>query len=515
MSVKFLVKRNTYYDSVTLMIITKEIRKIEGVNEGLVAMATDLNKELARNLNLINRELEGLTSNDFFIAVNLDEDAIFEEVKERVEELLNEKKMDTEDYKPPTLDSAIKYMPDANLVLISLPGEYAAAEAKKALLNDRHVMLFSDNVSIEDEVKLKKLAKTRGLLMMGPDCGTAIINNVALAFANVLKKGPVGIVGASGTGIQEVTVVLDRLGVGVSQVIGTGGRDLKAEVGGIMMIEGIRALQQDPDTEVIVLISKPPTPEVAEKVLCVLQEGNKQSVVCFVGGSPQMVEKYGAVPGLTLEDTAYKAASLVKGEPIRDITGFTINNADEIVEAEVKKFKKGQKYLRALYTGGTLCDEALNILSSSVGGVYSNIPLDPELKLKDVRASYKHTALDLGEDEFTRGRPHPMIDPFVRQERLVKEAEDGEVAVILMDFVLGYGAHPDPAGEMIQYIKKAREIAEKEGRYLCFVGSVCGTEADPQNRAEQEAKLRKEGVILMPSNAQAVRFVSEIISRLE
>lgn len=514
MTVKSLVRKNTYFDSVTLMIVTKEVKKMDGVREALVAMGTELNKELARNLNLGDGKLEDLTPNDFFIAVEIDREEVFEQITQKVDQLLNSRRTDTGDYRPPTLDSAIKYMPDSNLVLISLPGEYAAEEARKALLMDKHVMLFSDNVPIEEEVELKKLARERGLLMMGPDCGTAIINNVALAFANAVRRGPVGVVGASGTGTQEVTVVMDRLGVGVSQVIGTGGRDLKAQVGGIMMIEGIRALQRDPDTEVIVLISKPPAPEVAERVLSVLKEGEKPSVVCFIGGDPELITRYGTVPGLTLEDTAYKAASLARGKPVVEVPGFTLDNIEEVIQEEVGRFKEGQKYLRALYTGGTLCDEAIKILTGTIGDIYSNIPLKSWLKLEDTGVSCKHTALDLGDDLFTRGRPHPMIDPYTRQERILQEAQDPAAAVILMDFVLGYGANPDPAGEMIPYIRKAREIAERDGRHLCFVASVCGTDADPQNRSRQESMLEEEGVIVMPSNARAARFVSEVISRL-
>ncbi|MFH1002182.1 MAG: FdrA family protein, partial [bacterium] len=267
MALKYLVRENTYYDSVTLMIISREVKKIEGVKEVIVGMGTELNKELAGNLNLLTPELQKITPNDFFISLDSIDDNIAKKAFAFVDELLSKKKAESEDYQPSTFESALKYMPDANLVLISLPGKYAAREAKNSLLNNKHVMLFSDNVTLEEEIDLKKLAKQRGLLMMGPDCGTAIINHVALAFANVIRKGPIGIVGASGTGIQEVTVMIDKLGSGISQAIGTGGRDLKAEVGGIMMIEGLKALQNDPLTEVIVLISKPPDKEVARKVL--------------------------------------------------------------------------------------------------------------------------------------------------------------------------------------------------------------------------------------------------------
>jgi len=511
MAVKYLIRENAYYDSVTLMIITREAKKIKGVNEVIVGMGTELNKELAGNLNLLTPELRKITPNDFFISLDSIDNNIAKKAFALVDELLNKKKLDSEDYRPPTLYSAIKYMTDANLVLISIPGKYAAREAKNALLNNKHVMLFSDNVPLEEEIELKKLAKQRGLLMMGPDCGTAIINHIALAFANVIRKGPIGIVGASGTGIQEVTVMIDKLGSGISQAIGTGGRDLKAEVKGIMMIEGIKALQDDPLTEVIVLISKPPDKEVAKKVLSILKEGTKPSVVCFIGGDLKMIKDYEFIPGFTLEDTAHKAVAAVKGMPVEDFTGFTMTDMDKIIQEETKKLNRNQRYIRGLYTGGTLCDEAMIILSALIGNIYSNIPLKPEVKLSDINRSYKHTFIDLGDDEFTRGKPHPMIDPYVRQERILIEAKDREVAIILMDFVLGFGSNPDPAGEMAPYIQKAREIAAEDGRYICIISSVCGTEADPQNLIEQEKKLKEEGVIVMPSNAQAVRLAAEIV----
>ena len=511
MVLKYLIRENTYYDSVTLMIITREVKKIEGVKEVIVGMGTELNKELAGNLNLLASELQKITPNDFFISLDSIDDNIAKKAFAFVDELLSKKKEESEDYQPSTFESALKYMPDANLVLISLPGKYAAREVKKALLNDKHVMLFSDNVALEEEIDLKKLAKQRGLLMMGPDCGTAIINHVALAFANVIRKGPIGIVGASGTGIQEVTVMIDKLGSGISQVIGTGGRDLKAEVGGIMMIEGLKALQNDPLTEVIVLISKPPDKEVARKVLSILKEGKKPSVVYFVGGDPGVIKEFGFIPGLSLEDTAHKAVAIAKGLPVEEFTGFSVNGIDKIIQEETKKLKEKQRYIRGLYTGGTLCDEAMIILSALIGDIYSNIPLKPEGKLSDINKSYRHSLIDLGDDEFTRGKPHPMIDPYVRQERILSEVKDREAAVILMDFVLGFGSNSDPAGEMIPYIKKAREIAAKDGRYICMISSVCGTEADPQSLVGQEKKLKEEEVIVMPSNAQAARLAAAIV----
>lgn len=515
--VKYNIKKNAYYDSVTLMIISKEVKKISGVKEALVGMGTDLNKELAENLNIISDEIKEIGPNDFFITVSADDSVEIEDIVGEVDKLLNAKKKDSEsDYMPPTLNSAMEHEPDSNIAIISVAGEYAAEEAKNALNKGLHVMIFSDNVKIEDERKLKELAVSKGLLMMGPDCGTAIINNVPLAFANVIKKGKIGVVGASGTGTQEITVIIDKLGEGVSQVIGTGGRDLSLDVGGLMMLQGLEALIQDPATEVIVLISKPPAKEIAEKILSKVKETNKPVVVNFIGGDRSLVEQYGAVAGVSLEDAARKAVALARGEEVKDFDGFTMlmNEIEDIVKTETDKLGKNQKYLRGLYTGGTLADECMKLLSPVLGEMYSNIPLTPEYKLKDVFTSQEHTCIDFGDDDFTKGRPHPMIDPSVRVEHLTKEAKDENIAIVLMDFVLGYGSNDDPVGEMLESIINAKSEKASKGEYLIAIASICGTENDPQDFAESEKRLREAGVIVMPSNAQAVKLAGLMIDKI-
>lgn len=515
-SVKYEIRKNSYYDSVTLMLISKEIKKIEGVQEALVGMGTELNKELAENLAITNDEIKELTPNDFFVSVLADDSVQIETISGEVDRLLSQKKKGGDsDYMPPTLESALNHDPESNIVVISVAGEYAAAEAKKALNNDLHVMLFSDNVTIEQEKELKELACEKGLLMMGPDCGTAIINNVPLAFANVIRKGHIGVVGASGTGTQEVTVIIDKLGEGVSQVIGTGGRDLKSEIGGLMMLQGIEALKNDPETKVIVLISKPPAAEVAEKVLKAIENSPKPVVVDFIGGDRELIEKYGAYACVSLEDAARKAVALLKGEEVKDFEGFDLSDEEieKIVNREVSKLDKGQKYLRGFYTGGTLTDEAMKLLSADFD-IYSNIPLKPEFKLEDAKVSKEHTCIDFGDDEFTKGKPHPMIDPVARVERLTKE-DDEEVAVVLMDFVLGYGSHEDPVGEMLPAIKAAKDRMANKGKYLCMVGSICGAENDPQGYEESQRRLEEAGVIVMPSNAQAVRLTGLILNKIK
>lgn len=517
-NLKYNVKKNTYYDSVTLMIISKEIKKIKGVEEALIGMGTDLNKEIASNLALSNSEIESTTPNDFFISVLGNDEVKIEDLIAQVDNLLNQKKKDrSDDYMPPTLDSAVSYEPESNLVVISVPGKYAADEARKALKSGLNVMLFSDNVTIEEEKELKDLAVSKELLMMGPDCGTAIINNVPLAFANVVRKGHIGVVGASGTGTQEVTVIIDKLGEGVSQVIGTGGRDLKKEIGGSMMLLGIDALMNDPETKVILLVSKPPAEEVAEKILKAVQNSPKPVVVDFIGGDRSLIEKYGAYACGSLEDAARKAVALLRNEDVIDFEGFDLSEDEinKIVEEEVSKFAPEQKFFRGFYTGGTLADEAMKILGKDVKDIYSNIPLSPEYRMKDIKVSTGNTCIDFGDDEFTVGKPHPMIDPIGRVERLVKEANDDTMAVLLMDFVLGYGSNVDPVGEMLPSIIEAKEKMAARGKYLSVVGYICGTSNDPQSFEESKNRLEEAGVIVMPSNAQAVRLTGLILNKIK
>src|SRR6056297_1671230 len=506
MAKKALVKEGTYFDSVSLMSISKDIKALDGINEATIVMGTDANKEILKNANLLLPEAEAAKPNDLVIVIDGQKEVLDKTIDETNQMLADKKASSDEEkeYSPGSLDGALDLQPDSNLVIISVPGEYAAREAKKALKRGLHVMLFSDNVPVENEIELKKMAAEKNLLLMGPDCGTAIVNGAPLAFANVVSRGPVGIVAASGTGAQAVSSLVDRQGVGLTQVIGTGGRDLKSKVKGIEMIKDMKALDRDEDTEVIVLVSKPPAKEVSEKIMEEVKKLSKPVIVNFLGGDPSVVEGTDAIWTDTLEDAAMKAAAFIKGE----------EEVAEIAEEETAQMSDEQKYLRGLYTGGTLCSEAVILLSEKYGDMYSNIPLKDELALKEDLKSIENTVIDLGEDEFTRGKPHPMIEPSLRNDRLLKEAEDKEIAVVLLDVVLGYGSHMDPAGEVAKAIKEAKEKVAERGGYLSVIASVCGTEKDPQNLQAQEEKLRQVGAKVLPTNVQAVRVVSKILSDL-
>ncbi|GAU77093.1 acyl-CoA synthetase FdrA [Fusibacter sp. 3D3] len=511
--IQYEIRKNAYYDSVTLMLISKEIKNIEGVGDAIVGMGTDLNKELTVNIGLKHTLLDAISPNDFYIAAEVDSDESMKEVIESVERLLTAKKTAAgSDYRPATLNSAVEHFKEANLVIVSIAGQYAEEEVLNALDHDLNVMLFSDNVSIEAELRMKQKAVSKELLMMGPDCGTAIINGIPLAFANVVKKGPIGVVGASGTGTQEVTALIDQLGSGCSQVIGTGGRDLKSEIGGLMMLQSIDALIEDPETKVIVLISKPPAPEVAEKILQKVKLTSKPVVVDFIGGNQETIKNAGAYACLTLEDTARKAVALANGmEPV-DFIGFTEDESviDELVQKSLEGIKPTQTNLRALYTGGTLADEAMKLLGNTFGGIYSNIPLSPEYELQNLNNLKGHVCLDLGEDQFTVGRPHPMIDPSTRTDRF-KTDIDETVAVVLMDVVIGYGSHENPALEAAQSVNALRASYDEK---FVVVASITGTEGDPQILSVSKATLEQEGILVLPSNAQAVRFVHKLLTAL-
>jgi len=502
--------RNTYRDSVSLMQLSARIAALPGVRRASVVMATGGNLALLREVGLLDAPLEASPGDLLALVEGEADDAIEAALAQAEQALTGPEHAHSADgaareFAPRSIQMALAANPEANLALISTPGDYAAAEALKALRLGLHVMLFSDNVSLADEAMLKREARARGLLVMGPDCGTAIVAGIPLGFANAVRRGPVGVIGASGTGMQQVTSLIDRAGIGVSHALGTGGRDLSAGIGGATMLAALDELAADAGTRVILLVSKPPAPEVAERVLSRARALGKPLVVCFLGAAAREIESDGIAAAETLEDAAAMAVALARGErpapaPV------------SLPRLERPAFRAGQRYVRGLYSGGTFCYEAALILSRSLDDVRTNTPVGKAVALEDVWRSRGHTLIDLGDDEFTRGRPHPMIDHRLRNERMLREAADAEAAVILLDVVLGYGAHADPAGEMVPAIRAARAVAERAGRPLAFVGFVCGTEGDPQGLARQQAALREAGVILLDNNAQAARAAAAIAS---
>jgi FdrA protein len=513
MTVQVLIRKNTYFDSVSLMSLSTKANRIEGVEQAVVAMATEMNKGVLRNVGLFTAEMDEAGSGDLLIVVKSASAQRCEEAVREVEALLarGNQPARSGEVRYATLGAALRNVPDANLAIISVPGEFAAREARQAIAGGLHVLLFSDNVSVDDEVALKQAAHEQGLLLMGPDCGTAILGGTGLCFANAVRRGSIGIVAASGTGSQEVSVRIHALGGGISQLIGTGGRDLSERVGGIMMIDGLRALARDPATEVIVLVSKPPAKSVEQKVLAEIRGCGKPVVVCFLDGSEAAVTQAGGHFARTTSGAALRAATLAGVGRAAESEALAVDTGT--VARVRERLAPGQKYIRGLMCGGTLCDELMFLVREKSPEVYSNIAKSPEHRLGDVNASRAHTFIDFGDDDFTRGRPHPMIDPSLRLERLLREAADPSVAVIVMDFILGFGAHEDPVGVTLPAIAQAKAIAAREQRHLEIVGYVLGTDQDRPSLVEQTRKLAAAGVTLAGSCTQAALLARSIVEK--
>ncbi len=473
------VRRGFYADSVALMRISRGVAALSGIEEASMMIGTPANRDLLAGSGLLVAEGEKAQADDLVIAVRASDLASAEAAIAEAEKMLSGGQATTRQSGVPSarsLSSGLALMADANLALISVPGEFAAAEARRALGRGLHVMMFSDNVTLADEVELKRFAAERGLLLMGPDCGTAIIGGAPIAFANAVPKGDVGLVSASGTGLQEVTCLLARAGRGISHGIGVGGRDLSEEIGGLMTLAALDALEADPGTRHIVIISKPPAKSVADKIAARVKGSRKPVTLCLLGEG-----------GMTLTSAAEK------------VLGRSLAQLPEIGP----KSRKG--WLRGLFCGGTLCNEAQLVLMSKGIKVQSNAPVPGAAEASRIDAD-AHTLIDLGDDEYTRARPHPMIDPELRNELLAKVLADPAVAVVLLDMVIGYGAHADPAGLVARAVEQSpRERPE-------VIASITGTDSDPQGYSRQAARLAAAGVVVAGSNARAAAIAAQVLS---
>jgi len=489
-----------YVDSVVLMRLAQSLAHQAGVDDAAAMMGTDANKAVLREGGYLRGDVAA-GANDLIIAVRSDSFEAAEVALASVDELLARPMTPTDagSASAPTVDAAVLRQPESNLAVISLPGEYAAAEARRALELGLHVFLFSSNVPLKDELELKAMAHDRGLLCMGPDCGTSIIAGKGLGFANAVRRGSVGIVGASGTGIQVVSTLLDQFGVGVSHAIGCGSRDLTNEVGGATAIAGLDALLRDDSTQVVVLISKPAPAEVTARLRERAAKASKPVIFGFLGDP-------GGPP--TLAEVARQAAAavLVSAPPLPELLD------ERLLDERRAALVPGQRLIRGLYAGGTLAYEAQLVLRGAGFEVASNVPLPGSPLPAELRSSEQHTVVDFGAEEFTRGRPHPMIDARARCKRLLEVAEDPAIAVILLDVVLGYGAAADPAGDLSGAIVEARHTAHAAGRELVILAYVCGTHDDPQGLERQQKVLSDAGVVLLPTNSAMAQTAARLVA---
>lgn len=500
-----LIKKNTYQDSVNLMVLSSKLSTLEGINKVSIMMGTPANKEIFENTGLYASEFDAANPSDICIAVDTDNPELVGSIADELDKFIKELSIKSGGSKlkvSRTLDSAINNLPEANLALISIPGEYVYKEVDRLLDRNINAFIFSDNVSKEDEKKLKEKAHSKGLLVMGPDCGTGIISNIPLAFANIVPKGNIGIVGASGTGIQEVTTIIGRKGGGISHAIGIGGRDLYEEIGGISAIDSLNMLNKDKNTDVIVFISKPPAPSVRDKVIETFRTLDKKVVALFLGEKP-LGEENNIEYIWTLEGAANRALMIANQSLAQKA------HLEEIkVQLDVIKGNKQQRKINGYFGGGTLAGEAAILLKD-------HFQITKDVVKEGYMLHFEgHEIIDFGDDMYTKGRPHPMIDPTTRVNAINDLIHNEDVAIVLFDNVLGYGSNEDMAGALAPSIKKIIESKRAKGQEILFIASVCGTEKDIQVYSSQVEKLQEAGVLVLDTNAEAVYTVIEALEYL-
>ncbi|NLV58884.1 MAG: FdrA family protein [Clostridiales bacterium] len=493
--------KNRYVDSVTLMGVAERILGREGITGAESGMGTPANVELLTSLGY--RVPEDTCRNDMMLALDAEDEEALEAAHRAGMEMLDH---------PGGRQQVLRDLRDLELgqfdiAQISLPGEYAAAEARKAIELGMDVFIFSDNVPLSQERELKEFGRTRGKLVMGPDAGVGLMGGVALAAGSIVRKGAVGIVAASGSGAQEVACLIERLGAGVSAIIGAGGHDLLPGIGGITMRMGMERLDNDPDTQVICLVSKLADRGVMAKVLTDADRLSKPVVAMFLGGGEEIFQGSRVRGAFSLQEAAELCCELLTGE--KRHLGWGPDEVDRLAEDLLKGITPPRKYFRGLYCGGTFAEEALLLFARENPQVklYSNINTPYTQKLPSHHQSIGHTLVDLGAEDFTAEAPHPVFDPSLRLRRLERELEDPQAAVILLDFITGPGVHPDPILPFVRMVRQHRDVI--------FIATICGAQGDPQNITQARKALEEAGVIMADSNQLSARLASALMAALE
>jgi succinyl-CoA synthetase alpha subunit len=509
----FVIRKNQYYDSVFLMSVNRRISEVAGVQQTAVLMGSPANKQLLGDISIQDKQIEAAQPNDLIVAVIAESSTIVENVLERLDEWLEAIQENAPTLSVRSLEEGLSQKPNANLAVISVPGEYAAREAKKALDAGLNVFLFSDNVSIADELELKQFAVEQGLLVMGPDCGTSLIGGVGIGFANAVRKGPIGVIGAAGTGLQEFTSQVHNAGSGISHAIGTGSHDLSEKIAGLSTMAALAALEADQQTRVIAIISKPPAESTLTSLLERIRTCKKPVIGCFLGVDQALLSgKPGFHPARTIDEAVRSAIACINGQEIPSAGGLTPDDLAAI-QMEKKGWSPDQKYLRGILAGGTFCYQSQQILREAGIPVHSNNPFDRKYILSNPDRSIENTIVDMGDDLYMIGKPHPMIDGTMRKRRILAESREPEVAILYLDFILGYNASMDPVGELVDAIREAKRIVEQRGGALTIVASVCGTEGDPQDLNLQIKMLKETGVLVFRSNALASAACCELLGK--
>ena len=526
-----VVRKNRYYDSIFLMGVARRIASEPGIADAYALLATPANRKALSELGYgdggRDADYAAAGPNDLLFALEGEAEAVAA-IAARVDTYLSTgaspPSRPGQPIEPRSIAEAVAARPDCSVAVISVPGEFAVREARTALQNGLHVFLFSSNVSVADERALKTEARQRGLIVMGPDCGTGYLGGAGIGFANAVRRGPIGIVGSTGTGMQEFASLIHRAGSGISNGVGTGSRDLSDAVGGISTMTAIDALEADPATKVIAVMSKPPGAAATAMLEQRLGRCTKPVVLCLLGAergrrnarpASDAAREQAQIGSAFTIDEAVELSLRAIGKTTPPFLLFDEDAMRETAAAEIGKMHPRQRHVRGLFVGGTLCYQAQDIFLRSGLAVHSNAPMPGASQLADPDQSRDTTFVDMGAESFVQGRPHPMIDGSQRRKRLEREGKDPAAAVILLDFVLGAIASRDPVGEMLGTLRDIKEAARAGGNHLCIAASVCGTEEDRQGLDGQKRALTEAGVIVFPSSAQAAAFCREAARLLE
>lgn len=500
---KIWIKKNEYRDSLFLMKLSTDISNWPGIQQAVIVMGTDNNKQILEQVGLFDETASSASADDLIIAVEYSPERDVSDLFKMIEEDMTVKKKSSQEKEYKNLTDAISSEKDARVVVISAPGEYAGPLAKEALTSGKHVFCFSHHVSIEDEIELKKLAIQKNLLMMGPDCGTSILNGIGFGFANRIRAGKIGVVSASGSGLQEVTTLIHRAGGGISHAIGVGGRDMKSPVDGMMSAKAVEWVSRSKETGVLVILAKSASAQAVKNVLLAAKKTKLPVVVDFHTTEENRSNHEGVIFAQTFEECAQKALHLA-GYPASFSAASAVAEEAWLAENQ-RRLRPEQWAVRGLFAGGSLCGEAAQILRSQ-GLAVEN---DPETYRK--RQAAGHLLVDLGDEVFTEGRAHPFIDTRLRSLEIAKAFSDPSVAVVLMDVVLGWGSHSNPAGEIAQAVKKLSTNHKNRPAIVC---TVCGTPDDFQGYAGQRRMLEEVGIFVTESNAAAARLAARFINSL-
>jgi succinyl-CoA synthetase alpha subunit len=507
----FVIRKNQYYDSLFLMGVNNRLSKAAGVQQTAVLMGSEKNKELLADIGVHDPQIDAASPNDLIVAVVAETEAVVDAVLGDLDQALQVLAEGAPVSTWRTFEDGLAQKPAANLVVISIPGEYVTREARKAIEADLHTFIFSSNVTIEDELDLKRSAAQKNLLVMGPDCGTSILGGVGIGFANAVRKGTIGAIGASGTGLQEFTSQIHNSGLGISHAIGTGTNDVSDVIGGLTTFVALEALEDDPGTKVIAFVSKPPGKKTLAKLLGRLDQCPKPTICCFLGTDhlpePNQTVKFAR----TVDEAVQWAIYFEDDGPV--VSKLTLKQEELAwIKSERGRWGPEQKYLRGIFAGGTFCYQSQQILQDAGLTIYSNAPLDSRFRLAHPDQSRLHTLVDMGDEHYTLGKPHPMIDGTLRNQRIFTESRDPDVAILFLDFILGFNASSDPVGELLDAIIQAREAAAARGSHLTVVASICGTEDDLQDLNFQANMLKEQGVYVFHSNARAALFCAHLLT---